>query len=86
MTEVAQSCTWSQDGYGEDHYDTSCGHRFSLDNGASPLENHMRFCCYCGHPLQERLETEDPDLEQELAEANKYLNQAINDCDTKEKP
>ena len=69
MTEVAQSCTWSQDGYGEDHYDTSCGHRFSLDNGASPLENHMRFCCYCGHPLQERLETEDPDLEQQLAEA-----------------
>ena len=60
LAEVAQSCTWSQDGFGEDHYDTSCGRRFSLENGASPLENHMRFCCYCGHPLKEVLETEDP--------------------------
>jgi len=43
----------------------------------------------------EPLEQEDCDelaryiedlVTQELAEANKYLNQAINDCDTKEKP
>ena len=45
--------------------------------------------------LPEPLEPEDCDelaryiedlVTQELAEANKYLNQAINDCDTKEKP
>ena len=61
--EQLRPCTWSQDGFGEDHYDTSCGHRFSFDNGASPKENHMSFCCYCGHPLKDNLETEDLEVQ-----------------------
>ena len=56
-------CTWSQDGFGEDHYNTSCGRRFSLDNGASPAENHMAWCCYCGKPLVELMDIEEQDDE-----------------------
>lgn len=52
-----QYCIWTQDEEG--HWDTTCGHRFSLENGASPREHHMAFCCYCGLPLAETLATSD---------------------------
>jgi len=45
-------CTWSQDGVGEQAWDTSCHNRFLL-NDATPRENHMMFCCYCGKALVE---------------------------------
>lgn len=53
-------CVWQQDGAGEDHYDTTCRHRFSLYEG-SPRENKMAFCCYCGNVLEEHLDTEEED-------------------------
>ena len=45
-------CHWREDDEG--HYDTSCGSRFSLNEG-TPKDNHMRFCCYCGKTLHQEL-------------------------------
>ncbi len=49
---MSESCRWVQDGVGEDHWDTDCKNRFSLNDG-SPKDNRMMFCCYCGKPLVE---------------------------------
>jgi hypothetical protein len=38
-------CNWQEDEDGD--WDTSCSHRFSLNEG-TPTENNMKFCCYCG--------------------------------------
>ena len=56
------TCTWSQDGDGEDAWDTSCHHRFNLNEG-SPSENKMKFCCFCGGVLEEDL-VEDLEIEE----------------------
>jgi len=47
-----KKCNWTQDGYGEDAWDTGCGNRFMLEEG-TPSDNHMEFCCFCGHPIDE---------------------------------
>lgn len=51
MSDIEQ-CVWQQneDGY----YDTSCKGSFVLNDG-TPLENYMRFCCYCGDILKQKL-------------------------------
>jgi len=51
--EMSQALERS-DGVGEDHWDTSCHHRFTLNDG-TPSENRMKFCCYCGKPLNEHI-------------------------------
>ena len=44
-------CTWTQDD--DSHlWMTACQGDFSLEEG-TPSENQMRFCCYCGKPLEE---------------------------------
>ena len=57
--EIREQCIWAQDGVGEDHWDTGCRGRFTIMDG-SPSENKMRFCCYCGKPLEEHIATDDP--------------------------
>ena len=46
-------CTWTCD-IVHDKWDTTCLASFCLMND-TPLENHMRFCCYCGLRLKEKL-------------------------------
>lgn len=49
--EREDSCSWSSD------WNTGCGNAFTIDSG-TPEENEMKFCCYCGRPL-EQIETEE---------------------------
>lgn len=49
MTE-ATTCMWSQDA-DTDTWATQCKQYFRLDDG-TPTDNKMRFCCYCGKPLE----------------------------------
>ena len=46
-----EACVWTYDDY-EDSWQTTCGNAFTLNDG-KPSDNEMRFCGYCGHPLQE---------------------------------
>jgi len=50
--EKKEPCNWTQDGYGEDAWDTGCNNRFMLEEG-TPSDNRMEFCCFCGHPIDE---------------------------------
>jgi len=56
------SCAWVQDGVGEQAWDTSCHHRFLL-NEDTPSENHMQYCCYCGKPVTEVEATDEERVE-----------------------
>lgn len=51
--DKAEQCAWSwgEDAYGP--YDTACGYTFTVEDG-TPEENDMRFCCFCGRPLEEK--------------------------------
>jgi hypothetical protein len=51
--EVAADCAWAAD---DDAWQTSCGQSFLIIEG-TPNENGMRFCCYCGGPLNEVSDT-----------------------------
>ena len=46
-------CVWSEDGDGT--WQTSCRRSFVLIEG-TPEQNGMRFCCYCGSRLQQKLQ------------------------------
>lgn len=50
MTD-ATTCTWMQDGPDSDVWEASCRHTFRLD-ADTPTDNNMRFCCFCGKPLE----------------------------------
>jgi len=56
--EQATGCTWEQDDDGV--WNTACGYLFEVSND-TPAENDMRFCTYCGRPLEqaERMISED---------------------------
>ena len=46
----ALECTWECDSDG--NWETDCGEMFILNEG-TPVDNSMKFCCYCGKPLRE---------------------------------
>jgi len=49
---VTGTCRWTvHDDFEADYFETSCGQAFTFLEG-TPLENGMRFCCYCGKPLE----------------------------------
>lgn len=55
-------CEWGQ--YCHDDIDwslwhTACHEVFCFNDGG-PVQNGMRFCCYCGKPLTEHLYAEVP--------------------------
>jgi hypothetical protein len=47
MTEV---CRWHEDNEG--NWQTDCDNLFTFIEGG-PSDNGMKFCCYCGKPLEE---------------------------------
>jgi hypothetical protein len=49
------TCIWSRWEVDSDVFSTSCENDFRLDEG-TPLENGMKFCCFCGRPVEEYLE------------------------------
>ena len=64
---IATGCEWKQDDEG--NWATGCGEMFSFFEDG-PLENGMKFCCYCGLSL-DQLPYDDGDedfTEDELAD------------------
>lgn len=55
------TCTWSQEDEDSDGWDTSCGKCFRIDDG-HPLENAMKFCCFCGGAIEELPWKEDDEV------------------------
>jgi len=51
------TCTWTYD-QGYDSWNTSCEKTFILID-STPIDNEMRYCCYCGKRLEERVPVED---------------------------
>ena len=49
---VVSVCVWEEDSDG--NWETACGNIFCLNEG-TPSENEMRFCCYCGKQLSQKL-------------------------------
>lgn len=45
---AAKHCTWSDDEDGV--WETACDNKFVFIDG-TPLDNQMKYCCYCGKPL-----------------------------------
>ena len=55
------ACAWTEDDNG--CWETDCGGAFGIDEG-TPSENGMRFCCYCGRPLEGQAWTESDEDEE----------------------
>ena len=47
-------CTWTLDDPSENAWETQCDNIFVLDD-ATPNENKMRYCCFCGGRLLEQI-------------------------------
>lgn len=47
---ASEACKWTQEDYDSSVWHTECGDAMSLNEG-TPGDNFMRFCCYCGKPL-----------------------------------
>jgi nuclear transport factor 2 (NTF2) superfamily protein len=45
------NCEWHEDSDGIWH--TACGNAFQFTTDG-PIENRMKFCCYCGAAIEER--------------------------------
>jgi hypothetical protein len=53
MSEEKSTCQWHQDGDPDSEtWATGCKQYFTIIEG-TPTENHFKFCCYCGKPLEE---------------------------------
>lgn len=61
MNGQIPTCDWSQD-FDGDMWSTDCGKGFVLTEGP-PLENGMKFCCFCGRTLAESPYVEDAEDE-----------------------
>ena len=53
-------CNWSNaEGVNSEdsdtHWSTSCGEDFFLNDG-TPEDNNMKYCCYCGKPIEQLVE------------------------------
>ena len=44
------ACKWTEDDAGI--WNTECGDLFVVNEG-SPEQNDMKFCCYCGKPINQ---------------------------------
>lgn len=60
-------CTWTNDDPESNFWVTECGKSFEVNDG-TPLENDMRFCCFCGGELIEEIITKDDEEEQSAAD------------------
>ena len=49
-------CKWVQNSDG--WWQTDCKNGFVVNDG-TPEENGMKFCCYCGKPLRQKLYEEE---------------------------
>jgi len=47
-------CIWEQTEGNHYAWLTSCNNLFNLED-STPEENGMKFCCFCGKPIREKL-------------------------------
>lgn len=52
IISIPDFCLWIQDN--NDNWDTSCGNCFYLCEG-TPKKNEMKYCCYCGKKLKQKI-------------------------------
>jgi hypothetical protein len=55
------TCIWNQVVFWETSFgfwETSCGQDFNIMEGETPSGCGMKFCCFCGKPIEESLEKE----------------------------
>ena len=58
---MSDECSWGEEDEESNDWITGCGGMFNITDG-TPTDNHMRFCCYCGKPIDEvRYEPESDD-------------------------
>lgn len=50
-------CVWTHDG--GDGWETTCRESFNINEGMTPSECDIKFCCFCGKPLEELLASDD---------------------------
>lgn len=48
--EKIERCEWQCDEYGVWH--TECDHMFIINEGG-PMDNSMKYCCFCGKEITE---------------------------------
>ena len=48
-----ENCEWKEADIDRGEWWTSCGEAFVFIDGG-PVDNKMRFCCYCGRRLVEK--------------------------------
>lgn len=53
------TCNWTQEDEGSEVWYTSCINIFSFTE-PGPINNGMKFCCFCGKPLNE-VQWEEPE-------------------------
>lgn len=57
-SEQKMNCVWSQDNEDSDTWGTNCGHYYIINDG-TPDENKMKFCCFCGLPIDQEIWVEE---------------------------
>ena len=58
----APNCAWVPDEDGT--YYTDCGAAFTIIDG-KPSDNGMKFCCYCGKPIDQQAYVPPTDAEED---------------------
>lgn len=58
--EIADPCVWTET---DECWETDCGRSFLVNEGA-PVENGMRFCCFCGRSLVEERPVSEEDVDE----------------------
>jgi hypothetical protein len=62
------SCQWTLDYLvceDDETWQTACGQQFVINSG-TPEENKMRYCCFCGEPLEHIIVSEPRDEEEQM--------------------
>lgn len=47
---MTEACKWTEDDDGS--WDTGCDSGYFMDDG-SPTSRGMKFCCFCGKPIEQ---------------------------------
>ena len=51
LTSEQIVCDWNREQKDSEVWTTSCNQIFCLNDGATPWQNGMKYCCFCGKPF-----------------------------------
>jgi len=54
--KTEKNCVWTyyDDDLQGEYWDTDCCNGFVLDNDETLKNKRIKFCCYCGKPIEEK--------------------------------